>query len=318
MPREMRFCRACGCRLGEGVEEYTETVRFTPAPETARPGKSRTSRKVSPFITPIDPKEFKAMANQIHEKTVNSMTAGLGKWKMARACKRVPRWMVWIIIPIMVASMAGGFRSSSSRRSSGASSAQASYIGSDFTDGSGGGAFVTDVSPPGSPSDVAGLVGGDVIISFDDKPVKNDEDLTNILKTTPVGKSVKVVYVRDGETKTTQFSTISKKEYDRLGEVFDERPEGKGFLGVDDDFKRVQVPGMNIYGVQLDDVYENRPADTAGLVEDDIIIEFGGVPIRTREELNWRIDRALPRSTVKVVVMRGSQRLEIPVKMGVE
>src|SRR6476661_4947699 len=28
MPSELRFCRNCGFRLGEGVAEYTETVRF--------------------------------------------------------------------------------------------------------------------------------------------------------------------------------------------------------------------------------------------------------------------------------------------------
>ena len=28
MPAELRFCRNCGFRLGEGVAEYTETVRF--------------------------------------------------------------------------------------------------------------------------------------------------------------------------------------------------------------------------------------------------------------------------------------------------
>src|SRR6267142_5523111 len=28
MPRELRFCRNCGYRLGEGSAEYTETVRF--------------------------------------------------------------------------------------------------------------------------------------------------------------------------------------------------------------------------------------------------------------------------------------------------
>src|SRR5438552_10753823 len=28
MPKEMRFCRSCGNRLGEGPAEYTETVRF--------------------------------------------------------------------------------------------------------------------------------------------------------------------------------------------------------------------------------------------------------------------------------------------------
>ena len=316
MPREMRFCRACGCRLGEGIEEYTETVRFERAPDTSRSGKARTAWAMPPFVTPIDAKEFKAMAQHIHTKTINSVTTGLGKWKIARACKRAPRWMVWVIICIMVASMIGAM-SNSSRRARSAASAQSSYMGADFKTGNGG-AFVTDVSPPGSPSDVAGLVGGDVITSFDDKPVKSESDLTNLLKATPVGKTVNVVYVRDGETKTAQFTTISKKEYDRLGEVFDDRPEGKGFLGVDSSFKRVQVPGTNSYGVQLGEVHENRPAYTAGLLEGDVVIEFGGTPIRTVEELNWRIDRALPRSTVNVVVMRGGQRLEIPVKMGVE
>ena len=39
MPGEMRFCRSCGQRLGEGPAEYTETVRFTNAtmPRTTTP-----------------------------------------------------------------------------------------------------------------------------------------------------------------------------------------------------------------------------------------------------------------------------------------
>lgn len=321
MPRELRFCRACGHRLGEGVEEYTETVRLGRAPDTSRDGKSNpwTDWAMPPFASRVDPQEFKAMANDIHEKTVKSVTAGLGKWKVARACKRVPRWMVWVIVPIMLASMTGGFISNSRRRdrSTASASSQLSYMGADFRTVDGG-AFITDVSPPGSPSDVAGLIGGDVITSFDDKPVKSESDLTNLLNATPVGKTVNVTYVRDGETKSVQFTTISKKEYERLGEAFADRPEGEGFLGVDDDFRRVQVPGTHIYGVRLDDVYKNRPAYIAGLREGDIIIEFGGVPIRTTEEFNWRIDRALPDSVVKVVVVRGTERLEIPVKMGGE
>ena len=34
--RGMRFCRACGYRLGEGSAEYTETVRFDGAMPPAR------------------------------------------------------------------------------------------------------------------------------------------------------------------------------------------------------------------------------------------------------------------------------------------
>ena len=136
-----------------------------------------------PFITPVDSKEFRH--GEPHaEPTVKSMTAGLGKWKVGRACKRVPRWMVWVIVPIMIASMTGGFMSDSSSRrrarNAASASAQISYMGADFKTVNGG-AFLTDVSPPGSPADVAGLLGGDVITSFDDKPVKSESDLMNLL-----------------------------------------------------------------------------------------------------------------------------------------
>ena len=319
MPRAMRFCRACGCRLGEGVEEYTETVRFQSAPNTSPAGKKRTAGwPVAPLTSPPNMKEFKAMANSIHERTVRSFTTGLGQMKIGRACKRVPRWMVWVIVPIMIASMTGGFISNSGSRRSGRSSASSSapnsFLGSHYKTANGG-AFIQDVSPPGSAADKAGLIGGDVITGFDGKPVKSESDLSNLLNATPVGKTVEVIYVRDGATKSVMLTTVSEKENDRLREAFVDRPEGEGFLGVDDEFKRVQVPGTNIYGVQID-VNKNQPADTAGLLDGDIVIEFDGVQIRTSEELNTRIDRALPRSIVKVVVMRGSQRLEIPVRMG--
>ena len=38
MPRELRFCRNCGFRLGEGLAEYTETVRFQNVPPGTLPG----------------------------------------------------------------------------------------------------------------------------------------------------------------------------------------------------------------------------------------------------------------------------------------
>jgi S1-C subfamily serine protease len=68
--------------------------------------------------------------------------------------------------------------------------------------------------------------------------------------------------------------------------------------------------------VRLDSVESSRPADLAGIKEGDIVIEFDGVPIRTPEELHSRVRRALPYSTVKVVLMREGEKMEIPVKMG--
>ena len=71
-----------------------------------------------------------------------------------------------------------------------------------------------------------------------------------------------------------------------------------------------------MYGVRLDRIYPSRPADLAGIKQGDVVIEFDGVPIRTRDEFLMRVQRALPYSTVKVVVMRNAEKLEIPVKLG--
>lgn len=315
MPREMRFCRACGCRLGEGVEEYTETVRFQNVPPTARSRKQPTASAAPTPTAPASVHDWGAMmAHDIREQALRSATVGLTQWKRRRACRRVPKWMIWVFLPIIAVSILSNSTSFRHRGNSSAS-AQTSRIGIDSKTANGG-AFIQDVTAPGSPADQAGLVGGDVITSFDGKPISKESQLTDLLAQTPVGKTVDVVYVRDGETRTTKLTTVPGKEIDRLRETFDDSP--KGFLGVEDDFKRVQIPGTNLYGVQLSEVNKNRPAYIAGLRDGDIVLAFDGVPIRTPEEFNMRIDRAHPDSTVKMTVLRGGDRLEIPVKMGEE
>ena len=125
------------------------------------------------------------------------------------------------------------------------------------------------------------------------------------------------MFIRDGETKTTKMTTVSKEEFDRLAKDFRVRPEGKGQFGYEtDDSERLPLPGTKMFGVRLDQILQSRPADLAGIKEGDIVTEFDGIPIRTPEELRSRVQRALPYSTVKVVVMRGTELLEIPVKMG--
>jgi len=319
MPSEMRFCRACGCRLGEGVEEYTETVRFDNAPRTARNQKSKTA-SAAPFPTSATGvRDWGTIASNAREQAIRSATMGLSRWKVRHACKRVPKWMIWVFLPIFAVTMLGGMSQRSSTRSRGRAAATASTtdasLGGHYKT-SQGGALVQDVSPPGSALERAGLLGGDLITSFDGKPVKSESDLNNVLSGTPVGKTIDVTFTRDGETKTVKLVTVSEKENDRLAGAFDD--SSKGFLGVEDNFKRVQVPGMNIYGVQLQEVYKNRPGYLAGLRDGDIVIEFNGTPIRTTEEFDARIDRAAPGSTVKVVVMRGSDHQEYMVKMGEE
>jgi membrane-associated protease RseP (regulator of RpoE activity) len=317
MPSAMRFCRLCGFRLGEGVAEYAETVRLPNRKSTAQ---------AQAGTSPNGVRDWSAMAHagpRQQQQPAGQASAHFDKWEKKRGCKskRAP-WFLWIVLGVTIASVTGGgllspFGLRSRSRSTAARNAARSYVGTSELKTTTGGATFDYVNPPGSAADKAGLIGGDVITTFDGQQVTGADQLMKLLVATPVGKTVEVVYIRDGQTKTTQMTTISKEENSRLDELFDSRPEGKGYLGIDD-MERVAVPGTNIYGVQVGDVEKNLPADMAGLRDGDIITEFDSIPIRTSRELGIRIDRVIPGSQVKVVVMRGGERLEIPVKVGKE
>lgn len=321
MPRGMRFCRACGYRLGEGLEEYVETVRLNPRVSA----KARKAAADSPNPTrtsPFQPGEWGAMAQAgASQQPASQGTSKSSKWNCASG--RKTNWMMWVIIAIIVFSVAGGGLLTPfalrKRFAGGAASSAAkkSYFGVEGFKSADGGAFINHAYPPGGPADKAGLIGGDVVISFDGQPVKSESDIQRLLGATPVGKTVDVVYLRDGQTRTTKLTTISREEFQRLDDAFDNR-EDKGYLKEGTDIDRVIVPGMNIYGVRLNRISKSGPADIAGIKDGDIIIEFDGIPTRTRRELELRIERAQPYSTVTVIAIRDGQRLEIPVKVGQE
>jgi S1-C subfamily serine protease len=141
--------------------------------------------------------------------------------------------------------------------------------------------------------------------------------MMDLLKQTPIGKTVDVVYIRDGETKTTKLTTISEEEFRGLSRAFEKRTEGRGRFGYEDsDAERVEIPGTKMHGVKLNNISPSLPADMAGVKNGDIVIQFGDVPIRTPGEFLIRVRAAVPYSTVKLIIMRGNEKLEIPVKMG--
>ena len=285
MPSDLRFCRNCGFRLANGMGGYT-------AP-------------------PV--------------QSADLATAGTSTVTAKR--KRRISGMSWIFIGLLVFFIgAAAFTALvAPMRQPGSTTSRApvskSYIGIDEVNKVDEGVILNAVSVPGGPADKAGLIGGDRILTFDGQPIQSEDDMDEALSKTPVGKTVEIQYLRDRETKTATLATISQDEYRRLGRDFERRPEGRAQFGYEDgDAERVKVPGMDIYGVKLGTILNSRPADIAGIKANDIVIEFDGVPIRTSDEFLMRVRRALPYSTVKVVVMRGEteplQRLEIPVKMG--
>lgn len=204
-----------------------------------------------------------------------------------------------------------------------------SSIGADQFNNTDQGVIVEAIGTPGGPADQAGLIGGDIIAKFDGQPIQEEDQIDELMTKTPIGKTVEVEYIRDGQKKTAKLTTISQEDNRRLYREFDRRPEGRAHFGYEDgDAERVQVPGTNIYGVRLGRVLRSRPADLAGVKAGDIVTAFDGVPIRTSDEFLMRVRRALPYSTVTLTIMRKVgdvseedenatyEKIEIPVKMG--
>jgi hypothetical protein len=306
----MRFCRACGYRLGEGVEDYTATVRL---PGTADTRAGKFGAQGFGQIPTAGP-----MAVQ---GTTPIGVAGTDR-DFQRWCRKRRRsrwnWMIWVIMIFAFMSVSGGLLSAirfspSSRRIERRKAT--SFIGVDSLKNAPNGATFNAVTPPGSPADKAGLVGGDTITAVDGKEVKSSDQMRSILNDTPPGKTVDVTYIRDGETKTTKLTTISTDASSGLDEAFERRTEGKGELGISS-LHQVDVPGMNIKGVLVGDTERNYPAEMAGIQKGDIIITYDGVPIRTSDELRSRIRRTIPKTKVIVTVVRGTDKQDIPVVVG--
>ena len=306
MPAGLRFCRNCGFRLGEGSAEYTETVRFQNVPPGTLPGNNAPNSGPYGFAgAPLSVPQRGGIGKRRRRISGTSwMFIGLLIFFMAAA------GLTAIVKQVRPRIRAGGVATVAAPKS---------YAGVDdfqTVEGNIGVTFASAETPEG-PADKAGLVGGDIITTVDSQPVHSDDEITEVMRRIPIGKTVDIVYIRDGETKNTKLTTISREELDRLNEVFDNRPEGRGLFGYDDDdARRVEIPGTKLFGVQLGEILPSRPADIAGIKQGDIVIKFDEVPIRTPEEFLSRVRRAKPYSTLDLTIIRNGEQIEIPVKMG--
>jgi membrane-associated protease RseP (regulator of RpoE activity) len=296
MPREMRFCRACGHRLGEGSAEYTETVRLG---TTTAPG----ARATTPAYLPPQGGPLASQANYPNKK------------------RRKLSGMAWIFIIIAALFVVGGVMSALRKNRVPPPrinvNVNRSYFGVNGFDEVAGGVTFDNVEPPGGPADRAGLVGGDIIQTFDGHRVTDGDELIDLLRQTPIGKTVDVTYLRDGELKTTKLTTISQAESNDLDRAARNRPEGSGYFGFESNrTTKIADAQTKTYGVRLDWVQPNRPADLFGLKEGDIVTAWDDIPIRTGEELSSRVRRSVPKSSVVITIIRDGQTMKIPVTMG--
>lgn len=315
MPEGLRFCRRCGFRLGEGIEEYTATRRFDAKPSAPAAAPATTNNlNAGAFhmpgtwgaVAPVAPSDA----------SVQGPPDSSFK-KLSSFCS--PARSNWIVtLVLLLTLLTAGILVVQKLTNRGRWSAPPppiSFLGIDgFETADEGGALIKGIAGVGSSVERAGMIGGDIITAFDGQKIQDVDDIRRALRATPPGKTVEVVYIRDGETKTTQLTTGDEKDFAGLRPL-NARPGGQGRIGVDVG-DTTRVPNGSTNGVELDDVDRNGPGDLAGLKEGDIVTQFNEHLIRTPGDLRYRIYEAVPGTVAEVVVVRGGERIVVPVKVG--
>lgn len=190
------------------------------------------------------------------------------------------------------------------------------------------GALITDV--PDGPAKDAGLLSGDVILKFDGADVEDTRGLVRQVGNTEVGKAVRVVVNREGQTETIMV-TLGRREEAESSSVptgptepeEEVAPETLDLLGlslsaVTDELTEEYALGENAEGLVVTVVDEDSEAFEKGLRAGDLITEAGQSPIKSFDEFEEKIAEAREagRKSILLLVRRsGDPRF---VALGIE
>lgn len=174
----------------------------------------------------------------------------------------------------------------------------ADAMGLDSTDG----ALVTDV--PDGPAKDAGIESGDVILSFDGQDVTDTRSLVRIVGDAPVGKTVRVIVLRDGETQTIKV-VLGRREEAQFAnaeplpqeQAAPQEPASKAVLGMTlseltDQIRSDLGLSDDASGLVIMDVDQTGDAFDKGLRAGDVVEEAGQQRVANIGDLEARIQDA--------------------------
>ncbi len=188
------------------------------------------------------------------------------------------------------------------------------------------GALVTDV--PDGPAKEAGLLAGDVIISFDGVDVDDTRALVRQVGNTMVGKAVRVVVYREGGTQTLLVTLGRREDAERAVPVTMEgddpaeqkktevlgltltllTADARSELGLPDDMEGLVVMAVD----------ESTQAFEKGLRAGDVITEAGQQKVKSLGDLDDRITEAREagRKSLLLLVRRAGEPRFVALGLG--
>jgi serine protease Do len=162
------------------------------------------------------------------------------------------------------------------------------------------GALIAGVDEKG-PAKPAGIVAGDVVVSFDGKEVKDMRDLPRIVASTPIGKDVEVVIVHKGkqETRHVKLGRLADEQKQAAltpkDNPADAKPAVKKALGLDvaglnDELRKKHQIDEKVKGVVITAIDPSSSAAEQRLTPGMVIAEIDQQPVNTPSEFQSRIE----------------------------
>jgi serine protease Do len=187
--------------------------------------------------------------------------------------------------------------------------------------GTNDGVFVLDVTP-GGPSEMAGIQKGDIIVAINGKTIHGGDDLINTVTATPVGNTVGVTVLRDGERDTHKVVVGNMAQIfpEQFGASQPAEPSKPGATSMSfgmtilplTDHQRESMDLSEKGGVRVQEVEPNSFADDLHLFAGDVILSIGyvdkgtpvTVPVSSVDDVKRVQAQLKPGDSVKLHIMR--------------
>ena len=186
------------------------------------------------------------------------------------------------------------------------------------------GALVASVTPQSAASK-AGMEPGDVILGYNGKPVKKNDDLVTMVMATKPGTTVPVRVLRDGKERTL---SVTVEELDLEAEnaqnntssgdrdVPQNETAGFGMTlsNITPDIARRLRLDTGMQGAVITDVDQGSPAANYGLRPGDVILEVNRVKVTSAAEAQRELAKVASGRSAALLIFSGGQQRFIIVK----
>ncbi|HMI97311.1 MAG TPA: DegQ family serine endoprotease [Micropepsaceae bacterium] len=182
----------------------------------------------------------------------------------------------------------------------------------------------------GGPAAKAGVLNGDVVLSFDGKPVGDNRALPRMVAEAPIGKTVNIEILRKGQRKTMPITVQRLVEDEKVASVDNKTPAkpgapkppvtvnlGMSLAPVSPDSRRRFRLDPKVQGVVVTEVDADSPAGQKNIRPGDVITEVAQQKVISPEEVSAKLDaeRKAGHKVVLLQVSRGGELTFIGVRL---